>query len=281
MESYGAAKALLFGASYLAGTAVLNAADPWSKRFAAIAREAGSGVVTYARGAAAQADFRTVEERVELARSRLRVRGPDREVELELPLPGDFQIDNALAALAAGRALGIEWDAIRRGLERCPAVPGRLERVGEFRPIVLVDYAHTPDALDRVLARVRPLVAGRLFAVFGCGGDRDRSKRAPMARAACAHADHVIATSDNPRSEDPDAILRDVAVGLSGSHEVLRDRRQAIERAIALAGPDDCVVIAGKGHEDYQLYGNERRPFSDQRVVKAALAGRAGGAATH
>ncbi|MEX2208997.1 MAG: UDP-N-acetylmuramoyl-L-alanyl-D-glutamate--2,6-diaminopimelate ligase [Myxococcota bacterium] len=274
MESYGAAKALLFGAEQLAGTAVLNAADPWSKRFASVAREAGSAVVSYARGASAQADFRTIEERVELAHSRLRVRGPDAEIELDLPLPGDFQIENALAAIAAGRALGIDWDAIRRGLERCPAVPGRLERVGEFRPIVLVDYAHTPDALDHVLARVRPLVEGRLFAVFGCGGDRDRSKRAPMARAACAHADHVIATSDNPRTEDPDAILGDIAVGLSGSHEVLRDRRQAIERAVALAGPDDCIVIAGKGHEDYQIVGRERLAFDDREEARRALLAR-------
>jgi len=274
METYGAAKSLLFGAEYLAGTAVLNAGDPWTKRFAAIARASGRAVVTYARGAAANADFRTVEEHVELSRSRLRVRGPDAEIEFELPLPGDFQIDNALAALAAGRALGLEWEAIRRGLERCPAVPGRLERVGEFRPIVLVDYAHTPDALDRVLGRVRPLVAGRLIAVFGCGGDRDRSKRAPMARAACAHADHVIATSDNPRTEDPDAILRDVAVGLSGSHEVLRDRRQAIERAIALAGANDCIVIAGKGHEDYQIVGRERLAFDDREEARRALLAR-------
>ncbi len=274
MESYGQAKSLLFGSEYLAGTAVLNAADPWTPRFAAVARAAGREVITYARGAEARADFRTVEEHVELARSRLRVRGPDTEVEIDLPLAGDFQIENALAALAAGRALGLDWDAIRQGLERCPAVPGRLERVGTGRPIVLVDYAHTPDALERVLARVRPLVAGRLIAVFGCGGDRDRTKRPMMARAACANADHVIATSDNPRSEDPDSILRDVAVGLSGSHEVLRDRRQAIARAIAQAGTDDCVVIAGKGHEDYQIIGRERLAFDDREEARRALLAR-------
>jgi len=274
MESYGRAKGSLFGPPYLAGTAVLNAADPWTPRFAAIARAAGRDVLTWGRGADARADFRSVLERVELSRSHLRVRGADAEIEFELPLAGDFQIDNALAALAAGRALGLAWDAIRRGLERCPAVPGRLERVGEGRPIVLVDYAHTPDALDRVLGRVRPLVAGRLIAVFGCGGDRDRSKRAPMARAACAHADHVIATSDNPRTEDADAILRDVAIGLSGSHEVLRDRRQAITRAIALAGADDCVVIAGKGHEDYQIIGRERLAFDDREEARRALLAR-------
>jgi UDP-N-acetylmuramoyl-L-alanyl-D-glutamate--2,6-diaminopimelate ligase len=271
MESYGEAKSRLFSAEYLAGTAVLNAADAWTPRFAAVAREAGRSVLTYARGTAARADFRTVDERIELSRSHLRVRGPDTEVEIELPLAGDFQIDNALAALAAGRALGLEWDAIQRGLERCPAVPGRLERVGAGRPIVLVDYAHTADALDRVLGRVRPLVPGRLIAVFGCGGDRDRTKRAPMARAACAHADHVIATSDNPRSEDPDAILRDVAVGLSGSHEIVCDRREAIARAIARAGADDCVVIAGKGHEDYQIVGRERLAFDDREEARRAL----------
>ncbi len=274
MESYAAAKARLFSAEYLAGSAVLNGADPWTPRFAAVAREAGREVVTYARGADARADFRTVDEHIELSRSHLRVRGPDAEVEVELPLPGDFQIDNALAALATGRALGLEWDAIRRGLERCPAVPGRLERVGEGRPIVLVDYAHTADALDRVLGRVRPLVAGRLIAVFGCGGDRDRTKRAPMARAACAHADHVIATSDNPRSEDPDAILRDVAIGLSGSHEIVRDRREAIARAVARAGNDDCIVIAGKGHEDYQIVGRERLAFDDREEARRALEAR-------
>jgi len=274
MESYGRAKSRLFDADHLTGTAVLNAADPWTPRFAAVAREAGRAVITYARGPEARADYTTVHERVELARSHLRVRGPDAEIEIELPLAGDFQIDNALAALAAGRALGIDWDAIRRGLEGCPPVPGRLERVGEGRPIVLVDYAHTPDALDRVLGRVRPLVAGRLIAVFGCGGDRDRTKRAPMARAACAHADHVIATSDNPRTEDPDAILRDVSAGLSGSHEVLRDRREAIARAIAGAGADDCIVIAGKGHEDYQILGRERFPFDDREEARRALLAR-------
>jgi UDP-N-acetylmuramoyl-L-alanyl-D-glutamate--2,6-diaminopimelate ligase len=271
MESYGAAKGKLFDGEYLAGTAVLNASDPWTPRFAAIARGAARDVLTYARGAGARADFRTVEERIELSCSHLRVAGPDAEVAFTLPLAGDFQIDNALAALAAARALGIPWDAIVRGLERCPPVPGRLERVGAGRPIVLVDYAHTADALDRVLSRVRPLVSGRLIAVFGCGGDRDRTKRAPMARAACAHADHVIATSDNPRSEDPDAILRDVAVGLSGSHEVVRDRREAIGRAIARAGVDDCVVIAGKGHEDYQIVGRERLAFDDRREAQRAL----------
>jgi UDP-N-acetylmuramoyl-L-alanyl-D-glutamate--2,6-diaminopimelate ligase len=153
-------------------------------------------------------------------------------------------------------------------------VPGRLERVGTARPIVLVDYAHTPNSLERVLARVRPLVRGQLIAVFGCGGDRDRTKRAPMARAACANADFVIATSDKPRTEDPQAILREVALGLSGPHEVIADRREAIARAIQRARPDDCVVIAGKGHEDYQIVGREKRHFDDREEAARALAAR-------
>ena len=274
LESYGKAKSLLFGPELLAGTAVLNAADEWTPRLAEIARAGGNRVVTYARGAGARADYVTTAERVELARSFVRVRAPDAELELELPLPGDFQIDNALAALAAGRALGLSWDALRRGLESCPPVPGRLERVGAGLPIVLVDYAHTANSLERMLSRVRPLVSGKLVAVFGCGGDRDKTKRAPMARAACANADFVIATSDNPRSEDPEAILRDVALGLSGAFEVVLDRRAAIARAVALAGRDDCVVIAGKGHEDYQIVGRERRHFDDKEEALAALRAR-------
>jgi UDP-N-acetylmuramoyl-L-alanyl-D-glutamate--2,6-diaminopimelate ligase len=274
LESYGKAKSLLFGAESLAGTAVLNAADPWSARYAEVARAGGNRVVTYARGAAARADYVTTREAVELAGSRLTVRGPDGERELALPLPGDFQVDNALAALAAGRALGLSWDAVAAGLETCPPIPGRLERVGSDWPIVLVDYAHTANSLEKMLSRVRPLVRGKLIAVFGCGGDRDKTKRAPMARAACANADFVIATSDNPRTEDAGAILRDVAAGLSGSYEVIADRRAAIAAAVARAAREDCVVIAGKGHEDYQIVGREKRHFDDREEALAALRAR-------
>jgi UDP-N-acetylmuramoyl-L-alanyl-D-glutamate--2,6-diaminopimelate ligase len=276
LESYGRAKSLLFAPEQLAGTAVLNAADPWTPRLAELARAGGNRVLTYGRGADSGADFTTVAERIELARSHLRVRGPDAEIEFDLPLPGDFQVDNALAALAVGRALGLPWDAVRAGLESCPPVPGRLEPVGDGAPVVLVDYAHTADSLERMLSRVRPLVRGKLIAVFGCGGDRDKTKRAPMARAACANADFVLATSDNPRTEDPEAILRDVALGLSGAHEVIADRRAAIARAIARARPEDCVVIAGKGHEDYQIIGREKRHFDDREEALAALRARAG-----
>ncbi len=274
MERYAEAKALLFGSEYLDGPAVINASDPYGERMARAARDAGRRVVTYARGKDSRADVRTAHEEVELAGSRVELAYGRERLRLSIPLPGDFQVENALAASSTAWALGIAPDRIADGIARCPAVPGRLERVGHALPLVLVDYAHKPGALDFMLARVRPFVRGRLICVFGCGGDRDRSKRPLMAQAACRHADLVIATSDNPRTEDPAAILRAVAAGLSGSHEVIVDRRAAIERAIALAAHDDVVVIAGKGHEDYQIIGSERRPFDDRVEAARALAAR-------
>jgi UDP-N-acetylmuramoyl-L-alanyl-D-glutamate--2,6-diaminopimelate ligase len=274
MESYARAKARLFSSEYLAGSAVLNARDPRSAAYAALAREAGRPVVTFGRGASSGADVRTIAEEVGLGGSRLVVAAGAERTAIALPLPGDFQVENALAAAAAAHALGVPWPAIARGIEACPAVPGRLERVPDEDVVVLVDYAHTPDALDRVLGRVRPLVRGRLITVFGCGGDRDPSKRAPMARAACRHSDYVVATSDNPRSEDPDAILRQVARGLEGTYAVIADRRAAIEHAIAAALPGDAVVIAGKGHETYQLVGERRLAFDDREEARTALARR-------
>jgi UDP-N-acetylmuramoyl-L-alanyl-D-glutamate--2,6-diaminopimelate ligase len=275
MDRYGEAKAQLFGAPYLAGTAVLNARDPISASLAERANSAGARVLHFARGEHEAADLCSVEETIRLEGSRIAVAEGAETHPIDIPLPGDFQVENALAAIAATRALDVGWEAIAAGIGSCPPVPGRLERVPSDELVVLVDYAHTPDALDRVLARVRPLVRGRLITVFGCGGDRDRSKRPRMARAACRHSDYVIATSDNPRTEDPDAILRDVRAGLDGAHEVVRDRRAAITRAIEIAKPDDAVVIAGKGHEDYQIVGHEKIDFDDR--VEAARALRARG----
>jgi UDP-N-acetylmuramoyl-L-alanyl-D-glutamate--2,6-diaminopimelate ligase len=269
MERYAAAKGELFSDQYLDGPAVLNASDPCTRALAERMRATGREVVSFGRGS--DADVYTVDESISLAGSLMRIVGLGEPLDVVLPLPGDFQIENALAAVAAAHALDVPREAIAEGLRHCPAVPGRLERVGSGDPVVLVDYAHTPDALDRVLERVRPHVPGRLIAVFGCGGDRDRTKRAPMAEAACRHADHVVATSDNPRTEDPDAILREVAVGLSGSFEILTDRRDAIRRAIGLSRPGDAVVIAGKEHEDYQVIGRERIPFDDRVEAHRAL----------
>jgi UDP-N-acetylmuramoyl-L-alanyl-D-glutamate--2,6-diaminopimelate ligase len=274
MEAYASSKAELFSSTYLGGPAILKADDSLTPRLTELAHSHGQRVWTFGRGTGSSADLRTVEEEVELAGSRFIVELGDDRRKIRLPLAGEFQVENALAAIATARALGISWAHISEGLGTCAAIPGRLERVASVEPIVLIDYAHTPDALERVLKSVRSLTAGRLITVFGCGGDRDRTKRAPMAQAACRHSDHVVATSDNPRSEDPDAILRDVAVGLIGSYEVIADRRQAIHHAIATAAKQDVVVIAGKGHEDYQIVGQERRPFDDRSEARTALTAR-------
>lgn len=271
MEDYAATKAELFGPEYLSGVAILNARDPLTSRLAERARSAGRPVLSYGRGRACGADVRTVWEQIGLAGARLRIEAPDGARELTLALPGEFQVENALAAAATAHALGLGWSAIAAGLASCAPVPGRLERVSEGTPVVLVDYAHTPDALDRVLRSVKPLVRGRLITVFGCGGDRDPTKRAPMARAACAHSDLCVATSDNPRTEDPEKILADIARGLSGAHEVRPDRRDAIRRAIRYAADDDVVLIAGKGHETYQILGHERVDFDDRVEARRAL----------
>ncbi len=245
MDEYAATKAELFGPEYLEGTGVLNARDPQTPRFIERAKSAGRPVLTYARGRENPADLFTTSEQIELEGSRLQVKDSQGEHAVELALAGDFQVENALAAALTARVLDVDWASIEMGLAGCPAIPGRLERVHDGKPIVLVDYAHTPDALDRVLESLRPLVSGSLITVFGCGGDRDRSKRVPMARAACAHSDLCIATSDNPRTEDPEKILSDIAEGLSGTHEIEVDRRAAIRSAIRRARPDDVVVIAG------------------------------------
>ncbi len=277
MQDYGRAKGALFAPPYLAGSAVLNADDGWSQSYAESARRAGCPVLWFGRGSPSAAsegselNLHTVGERVGLDASYFVVESEGRQHELSLPLPGDFQIDNALAAVAAALALGIPWDLISKGLAATPPVPGRLEAVSR-EPVVLVDYAHTPDALDRVLSRVRPLVRGRLITVFGCGGDRDRSKRAPMAAAACRHSDYVIATSDNPRTERAERILDDLRAGLAGDYEVIVDRREGIRRAIAIATNEDTVVIAGKGHENYQILGQERVPFDDREEARHGLA---------
>jgi UDP-N-acetylmuramoyl-L-alanyl-D-glutamate--2,6-diaminopimelate ligase len=276
MGAYADAKALLFGPEYLQGSAALPAGDAFADRLAESARATGQRVVRYARAAGGRAEVRARDERVSLDGSRFLLETPRGRAELALPLAGDFQIDNALLAAAVAEGLELPFEAVVGGLSGCPPVPGRLERVAPVRPAVFVDYAHTPDALDRILSRLRPLVAGRLICVFGCGGDRDRSKRAPMARAACQHSDRVIATSDNPRTEDPAAILAEVARGLSGASAVVLDRREAIARAIAEAAEDDAVVIAGKGHEDYQIVGGQRLHFDDREEARKALIARQG-----
>ena len=190
-----------------------------------------------------------------------------------LPLIGDFNVMNALGAAAAAIATGVSVDEVARRLATLPQVPGRLEIVLEH-PTVLRDYAHTPDALERALHAVRPFVQGRLTVVFGCGGDRDRGKRPVMGGIAERLADHVILTSDNPRTEDPESILDEIETGMQKRHERIEDRRDAIARALASASPKDVILLAGKGHETYQIRGTDRLPFDEREIVRE-LAGSA------
>jgi UDP-N-acetylmuramoyl-L-alanyl-D-glutamate--2,6-diaminopimelate ligase len=194
----------------------------------------------------------------------------DASAPVRLPLLGDFNVANAAAAAAAAHALGMGIDDIAERIGTIPPVPGRLEVLHE-RPTVLRDYAHTPDSLTRALAALRPFTPGRLIVVFGAGGDRDAGKRPEMGRAAEQGADVVIVTSDNPRTEDPERILDDIEAGMTlGKHERITDRRAAIARALELAGPEDVVLLAGKGHETYQVRGTTKHPF-DERAIVAEL----------
>ncbi|MEJ7808859.1 MAG: UDP-N-acetylmuramoyl-L-alanyl-D-glutamate--2,6-diaminopimelate ligase [Gemmatimonadaceae bacterium] len=190
---------------------------------------------------------------------------------VRLPLIGSFNVANALGAAAAAWALGASPELLAERLGTIPQVPGRLEILSET-PTVLRDYAHTPDALARALDAVRPFTRGRLIAVFGCGGDRDRGKRPEMGRVAVERADLAIATSDNPRTEDPERILDDIEAGMGKrAHERVTDRRAAIEQAIARADDGDVVVLAGKGHETYQIRGAEKFPFDEKEIVAEIL----------
>jgi UDP-N-acetylmuramoyl-L-alanyl-D-glutamate--2,6-diaminopimelate ligase len=190
-------------------------------------------------------------------------------------LGGSYNLENVMAAIASMIAAGFELDDVIAGCEHLRPVPGRFEVVSENHEVsVLVDYAHTPDALVKLLHAVRPLTDGRVITVFGCGGDRDRSKRPKMARAASSLSDITLVTSDNPRTEDPEAILTEVVEGIvRGRHyERVVDRSRAIERAIELAEPGDVVVVAGKGHENYQIIGRTKYPMDDREMAREALA---------
>ena len=209
--------------------------------------------------------------------------GAERSAVVETALIGDYNVANLLGVAAALRALGHDFDAVARAIGGVGPVPGRMQRVGNGRelPQAVVDYAHTPDALEKALAALRPLAAARggaLHCLFGCGGDRDRTKRPLMGAAAARGADRVWLTSDNPRSEAPEAILADVAAGVPAGTDCVReaDRHAAIRAALAAAGPRDVVLLAGKGHEDYQEIHGQRRPFSDVDEARAALLERAG-----
>ena len=185
---------------------------------------------------------------------------------------GRYNVENTLAAIAAARAVGVPMEEIVARLESVPQISGRLESVLSDPFTVLIDFAHTPAALEGALAAVKPLTSGRLIVVFGAGGDRDPTKRRPMGEAVRGHADVVIVTSDNPRTEDPEAIIDDVVEGLEGiDFQRIVDRRVAIRAALEEAREGDTVVLAGKGHETYQVVGTKKHPFDERKIVGTAL----------
>jgi len=260
MEAYFAAKALLVGQLAADGVAVINADDRVWDSLPPAPR-----TVRFGLGAAADVRARNVRSTPDGSPFTLAIGNASYDV--VLPLIGDFNVANALAAAAAAWALGVPADTIAARISTLPQVPGRLEIVNEH-PTVLRDYSHTPDSLERAIAAVRPFATGRLIVVFGCGGDRDRGKRPEMGRIAARGADIAIVTSDNPRTEDPERILDDVEAGMEGvPHERIEDRRDAIARALELAGPTDLVLLAGKGHETYQVRGTTKLPFDERQIV--------------
>jgi UDP-N-acetylmuramoyl-L-alanyl-D-glutamate--2,6-diaminopimelate ligase len=264
MEEYFAAKRRLF-ASPLTDVRVANVDDPYGRRLA----EEFPGTVTIGE------DYRAVSVRSGFTGSDCTFVTPDGDFDVHVPLPGAFNVTNALGAWAAARAVGVQPDVLARALPDAARVPGRFEPVAEGQPFaVLVDYAHTPDSLGNVLRAARELADGRVIAVFGAGGDRDRGKRPLMGEIGARLADICLVTSDNPRSEDPEAIVAEILAGTGGAANVEHDvdRRASIHRAIALAEPGDVVVIAGKGHEQGQEFeGGRKEPFDDVTVAREAL----------
>ncbi len=270
-DTYFLAKARLFeglGHGAKAATAVLNADEP---RTPALLERLQDGVACFTYGLAGRGDVRAEALALEPGGTRFRVESPWGSAPVHLPLPGRFNVANALAAFAVGGAAGLAPADMAGVLARVVGAPGRMEAVPNERGFsVFVDYAHTDDALQHVLSTVRELTRGRVITVFGCGGDRDRTKRPAMGRVAVDLADLVVVTSDNPRSEDPEAILDEILAGCGTRDTVERvaDRRAAIRRALEQARPGDVVVIAGKGHENFQECGSRTVPFDDRQVVR-------------
>ena len=279
LDEYGRAKRRLF--ELLAASpkprrvAVVNGDDPAGARMVA-----GLALETLTFGLGADNRLRATEWTSTLQGVRLDVATPAGRLRLASPLIGDHNVMNLLAAVGVGLALGLPPDAIAQALSGVQTVPGRFEQVRAGQPfLVVVDYAHTPDALERVLTTARKITTGRLGVVFGCGGDRDRTKRPIMGEIAARLADHAWITSDNPRSENPEAIVAEVAAGAAhvrreGDTRVA-DRHAAISAALAWARPGDTIIIAGKGHETYQIVGSEVLPFDDRDVARTLLSGKA------
>ncbi|HEV7699564.1 MAG TPA: UDP-N-acetylmuramoyl-L-alanyl-D-glutamate--2,6-diaminopimelate ligase [Pyrinomonadaceae bacterium] len=283
MEAYFDAKKRLFdgGLGEKPGSSVINVDDEWGAKLADELRAADQRVVTFSQQS--DADLTASNIDVSLIRgTSFTLKTPNGDRQILSPLVGRPHVYNMLSAVSVALELGYDLEAIEKGLSTCVGAPGRFERVphdGDFA--VVVDYAHTDDALLNTLSTARDLTTGRIITVFGCGGDRDRSKRAPMGQAAAKFSDLVIVTSDNPRNEDPLTIIAEIEEGLKGGgipYEIVPDRRKAIEYAVSAATAGDVVIIAGKGHETYQIIGEDKFHFDDREVAAEALTAKAANA---
>lgn len=268
IEEYFLVKRRLF-TDFEVGARVVNVDDPLGED---LAREI-PGVTTVGRSPSAA--VRATGERLSVDHSHFTLRSELGDFEIDLPLTGGYNIENAIVAAGCALRLGVAPEAVVQGLGSAPQVPGRLERVDCGQDFaVVVDYAHTPDSLGKATRALAAVTTGRVILVFGCGGDRDPEKRALMGEAAGLTADFTVLTSDNPRSEDPVGIILQVEDGVKTTgarYEVEVDRRRAIARALELAAPGDCVLIAGKGHEDYQIFADRTIHFDDREVVREEL----------
>jgi UDP-N-acetylmuramoyl-L-alanyl-D-glutamate--2,6-diaminopimelate ligase len=283
MEEYFAAKRRLFeqmdAETSKTGTAIINLDDVYGDRLMKVRFER---IRCLSYGRSANADFRASDIRSDFNGTQFKLTFRERQFLVRIPLIGSFNVANAVAAIAAGWAIGLNLREVVANMASAPQVPGRLEAVGDRQTNyrVFVDYAHTPDAITNVLETLRALEPNRIITVFGCGGDRDSRKRPLMAAAAEAGSDLCILTSDNPRTEDPRKILADAARGfLREGHHIVEDRREAIRRAIDDAGERDIVLIAGKGHESYQEINGVRHDFDDRRIAAGLIARKAEGGA--
>lgn len=277
MEQYGAAKALLFSTPGLAAR-IINIDDAFGASLAAQASSARLIATTRKEFFGLSEFVRATRVRAETSGLVIAIESSWGVGEVSIPLIGEFNIENVLSVLGALLAMGIPLADASNALSRCRAPSGRMEMFGGHgsTPLAIVDYAHTPDALNKALRAARMHCRGRLHVVFGCGGDRDTGKRPLMGTIAAELADDIVITDDNPRTEDPRRIVADIITGVRGplvkkatSVRVEHDRTRAIVSTLDAAGAGDAIVVAGKGHENYQIYGTERRPFSDQAVIRA------------
>jgi UDP-N-acetylmuramyl-tripeptide synthetase len=268
MESYFKAKSLLFENLSSEAASVINVDDDYGKRLCLLTK---SKIVTYAIDT--PADVRAQNITYHLSGSQFEIVFPLGKIRIQTPFIGKYNIYNILAAFAWGISQDLNPEIVRRGIENLDHVPGRLEAVENNNGFfIFIDYAHTEDGLFNVLKSLRAVTSTKIILVFGCGGDRDRTKRPKMARMACTLADYTIVTTDNPRSEDPQAIINEVVVGFTKrNYETCVDREEAVGRALKMAQKDQIVLIAGKGHEDYQVFKDRTIAFNEREIIKECL----------